>query len=131
LKSKAKANIEFLGNIDDKSLQKVYSECEALIFPQVEDFGITTLESMASGRPVIAFNQGGAIDTIKNNVNGIFFDKQTPQDLIKAIETYQKNKNKFDSNIIKKHAQSFDQEEFENKLNQFIEEKWSKWSTGN
>lgn len=127
LRNKAKANVEFLGNIDDKSLQKVYSECEALIFPQIEDFGITTLEAMASGRPVIALNQGGAVDTIIEGKTGIFFNKQTPEDLIRAIETYQKTKNKFDTHAIKKHAQTFDQEEFENKLNQFIEEKWNSW----
>jgi glycosyltransferase involved in cell wall biosynthesis len=127
LVNSAKGNIEFLGNIDDKNLQKIYSECEALIFPQVEDFGITTLEAMASGRPVIAFNQGGATDTVIEKETGIFFNKQTPESLIGAIETYQKNKDKFDPKAIKKHAQSFDQEEFENKLNKYIEEKWDKW----
>lgn len=132
LRNKAKSNVEFLGNIDDKSLQKIYSECEALIFPQVEDFGITTIEAMASGRPVIAFNQGGAVDTIIDGKTGIFFNKQTPEHLISAIETYQKTKNKFDTHFIKKHAQSFDQEEFENKLMKLIEEKWNEWqSTGN
>lgn len=127
LRRNAKANIEFLGNIDDKSLHKIYSECEALIFPQVEDFGITTLEAMASGRPVIAFNQGGAVDTVIENKTGIFFNKQTPQHLIAAIETYQKNRSKFDSHSIKKHAQTFDQEEFENTLNKYIEDKWEEW----
>jgi len=127
LKNKAKGNIEFLGNIDDKTLQKVYSECEALIFPQVEDFGITSLEAMASGRPVIAFNQGGAIDTIIDYKTGIFFNKQTPEHLIGAIENYQKNKKKFISQDIRKHAQKFDQEEFQNKLIDFIEIQWNQW----
>lgn len=127
LKSKAHSNIEFLGNIDDKNLQKIYSECEALIFPQVEDFGITPLEAMASGRPVIAFNEGGATDTIIEGETGIFFKKQTAAHLKAAIEIYQKNRHKFNSKTIRKHAEKFDEDEFKKNITNFIKEKWNQW----
>lgn len=127
LKSKAHSNIEFLGNIDDNSLRKIYSECEALIFPQVEDFGITPLEAMASGRPVIAFDEGGAKDTIIPDKTGIFFQKQTDAHLKAAIEIYQKNKHKFNPEFIRKHACKFDHTEFEKNILNFIQEKWNEW----
>ncbi len=127
LRSKANANIEFLGNLDDRSLQKIYSECEALIFPQIEDFGITPIEAMASGRPVIAFNQGGSQDTIIEGENGIFFKQQTAMHLREAIENYQKNKQQFKPETIRQHASRFDHKIFESKLLNFLEAKWENW----
>lgn len=129
LRRSAKGNIEFLGQVSDHELKKLYSECEALIFPQVEDFGITPLEAMASGRPVIALNQGGALDSIIENKTGIFFKKQTPMDLRAAIENYQKEKTKFNPELIRSHAQQFDKAEFEKKLMKYLSEKWRHWKT--
>ncbi|MDD3862047.1 MAG: glycosyltransferase, partial [Candidatus Gracilibacteria bacterium] len=62
--AKSADNIEFMGYVPDEDLKTLYSECEAFIFPQIEDFGITPLEAMASGRPVIAMGEGGSLDTI-------------------------------------------------------------------
>jgi glycosyltransferase involved in cell wall biosynthesis len=129
LKKNAKGNIEFLGYIPEKELINLYSECEALIFPQLEDFGITPLEAMASGRPVIAFKEGGAFDTIENGKTGILFKKQTSPHLIEAIEKYQKEKKSFKPEIIKKHAENFDKKEFKTKLTNYIKEKWNEKTT--
>ena len=129
LKKQANENIEFLGFVDDKELQKLYSECEALIFPQIEDFGITPLEAMASGRPVIALGKGGALDTIEENKTGIFFKKQKVKHLKDAIEKYQKNKKNFNSKEIVSHAKQFDEKEFQKKLMDYLGEKWKHWQT--
>src|SRR3990172_2447787 len=60
----ARQNIEFLGWQDDNTLKEYYSKCKALIFPGEEDFGIVPVEAMASGRPVIAYGKGGAVETV-------------------------------------------------------------------
>ncbi|MBT7736907.1 glycosyltransferase [Candidatus Peregrinibacteria bacterium] len=129
LRSKAKGNIEFLGYVDDKKLRELYSEAEALIFPQLEDFGITPLESMASGRPVIAYGKGGALDTIIDGKTGILFKEQTPMHLKAAIEKYQKTKKDFKPQELIKHAESFDKKNFEKKFLSYLKDKWEKWQT--
>lgn len=129
LRRQAKGNIEFLGYVNDRELQKLYSECEALIFPQLEDFGITPVETMASGRPVIAYKEGGALDSIIDGKTGIFFEKQTSLHLKAAIEQYQKSKKTFNSQFIRKHASQFDTAEFEKKFMKYLREKWENWNS--
>lgn len=124
LMEKAKENIEFVGYADDKLLSKLYSECEALIFPQKEDFGIIPLEAMASGRPVIAFKEGGALDTVIDEKTGIFFPKQTEASLRKGIEKYQEIKKKLHPEKIREHAQKFDEKRFREELTNLIRTKW-------
>ena len=126
LEEKAKKNIEFLGYVDDETLRKIYSESEALIFPQLEDFGITPLESMASGRPVIAFNQGGALDTVVDGETGVLFKKQNKRSLKKAVENYLAMKDKFDPVNIRAHVLKFDKKVFEKILIKYIKDKWNK-----
>ncbi|MBD3361159.1 glycosyltransferase [Candidatus Peregrinibacteria bacterium] len=127
LKKLAKENIEFLGFVPDKKLRKLYSECEAVIFPQVEDFGIIPLEAMASGRPVVALKKGGALDTVIDGETGIFFEKQTPAYLKGAIERYQKEKKKFNPEKIKNYIKEFDEKEFKKKFMNYLQEKWEHW----
>ena len=81
-------NIEFLGRVSDDQKAVYYSRAQAFINPQEEDFGITPLESMASGRPVIAYRKGGATETVKEGETGIFFDEQTPASLVAAVKSF-------------------------------------------
>lgn len=127
LRRQAKGNIEFLGYVPDSMLKKLYSECEALIFPQLEDFGITTIEAMASGRPVIAYKAGGALDTVIDGETGIFFNKQTPLHLKAAIEDYQLNKENFIPQDLRNHAEQFSQKNFEETFSKYLKEKWEHW----
>ncbi len=91
LKKLAGNNIEFLGLVSDEKLADLYSHARAFIFPQEEDFGITPLESMASGRPVIAYRGGGSTETIIEGVTGIFFDKQTEESLSDTLTAFKYN----------------------------------------
>lgn len=127
LRAQAKENIDFLGYVNDRELKTLYSEAEALLFPQLEDFGLTAVESMAAGRPVIAYGKGGSLDSVIDGKTGILFDEQTPESLKDAIEKYQRNKSDFIPLEIRKHAENFDQKVFEKRLMEFLKKKWDVW----
>lgn len=88
LKSIAKDNIKFLGFISDEEKIKYLQGARAFIFPGEEDFGIVQVESMAAGTPVIAYKKGGSTESIIPNQTGLFFDRQEPQDLIRAVQKF-------------------------------------------
>ncbi len=77
--------IEFLGNISDRMVAAVLAGCKALIIPGCEDFGLTSLEAQALGKPVIAFGYGGALETVIRQKTGVFFENQNVDSLIKAM----------------------------------------------
>ncbi|KKT28797.1 MAG: Glycosyl transferase group 1 [Candidatus Yanofskybacteria bacterium GW2011_GWA1_44_21] len=114
LKKTANANIVFLGMVSDDELARLYSQAQALVFPQEEDFGIVPLEAMASGRPVIAYRGGGATETILENKTGIFFDVQNSDSLIEAIEKFRNFK--FNFEFCRAQAEKFDTEIFKKKI---------------
>ena len=114
-------NIEFLGLISDQRLPEYYTNAKALIFPQEEDFGIVALESMACGRPVIAYKAGGALETIINGKTGIFFDEQNPESLSRALSDF-KDKS-FNPQEIRQHATNWDKKIFKDKIIDFIKSK--------
>jgi len=124
LKRMAGPNIEFLGFMKENDLPTLYSECEALVFPQLEDFGIAPLEAMASGRPVIAFGEGGALETVIEGKTGIFFKKQDDMHLKAAIEKYLETRKSFNPEEIREHAKSFDEDSFEKNLTRYVQTKW-------
>ncbi len=122
----AQSNIFFLGNVSDEKLLELYAGCKALIFPQEEDYGLVPLEAQASGRPVIAFSAGGALETIVDGQTGIFFREQTPDALINAID--QAEKMHFDPIYIRQHAAQFDEKVFCENITSFIKRKWYEFS---
>jgi glycosyltransferase involved in cell wall biosynthesis len=118
-------NIEFLGRVSDEEKAKLYSECRAFINPQLEDFGITPVESMASGRPVIALRSGGSLESIIEGKTGLLFDNETPEDIIKAIEKF--NTMNWNSRDIREHAKKFSEERFKKEIREFIDEEYKKF----
>lgn len=133
LKSKAakhltgEKNIIFLGHVSDADLPTIYANAKALIFPQVEDFGITPLESMASGRPVIAYKAGGVLETVKDGITGIFFKEQTSEGIIEAVHEFEKNYKDFSPERIREHAKKFSLPSFKSKLLEYIEDTWRQY----
>lgn len=127
LEKMAHQNINFLGKVSDEKLAENYSKCKALIFPSAEDFGIAPLEAQASGRPVIAYAAGGALETVVDGVTGIFFKEQTVESLIEAVKRFEEIKNIFNSKRIRENALRFDKEIFKKKIKSFIEEKYEKF----
>jgi len=84
LRDLAGPTVEMLGRLEDEALRDVYQRARALIFPQVEDFGIIPVEAQACGCPVIAYAAGGVLETVTDQT-GIFFDTQTPEAIIEAV----------------------------------------------
>ncbi len=124
LKKIANSNIEFLERVSDKELPHYYAQCQAFIFPQEEDFGIVAIEAMASGRPLIAFKGGDIVEHLENNKTGIFFEKQTPESIIKAVKKSQKIN--FNSAYIHSQALKFDKKIFQRKIKKYIEKEFEK-----
>lgn len=114
------SNIEFLGRVTEEEKARLFSEAQAFINPQEEDFGITVVESMASGRPVIAYRKGGATETVIEGKTGLFFNEQTDEALLEAVRDFRNED--FDPTEIREHAIKFSVENFQHKIRKFIEE---------
>ncbi|MCU0680017.1 MAG: glycosyltransferase [Planctomycetes bacterium] len=115
------SNIEFLGWISEDEKARLLSECLAFINPQEEDFGITPVEAMACGRPVIAYNKGGATETVVSGVSGLLFDDQSAEGVEKIISSF--NKNDFNSQKIREWSLNFSVTKFKDSIKNFIAEK--------
>jgi glycosyltransferase involved in cell wall biosynthesis len=137
LERSAGPNIEFLGWVDDAVLAALYASCQALIFPGEEDFGIVPLEAQACGRPVIAYEKGGVLETViplEANAEsgapptGVFFSEQTPADLIQAVELFQRMRGRFNPEKIRHHAAQFSAQRFRDQIHEYIQarlmERW-------
>lgn len=105
LRRQAGPSITFLGWQTDDEILAHYRRCRMLIFPGEEDFGIVPLEAQACGKPVVAFNRGGALETIVPGVSGVLFDEQTPAALQQAID--QCAARDWDPVVIRKNAERF------------------------
>jgi glycosyltransferase involved in cell wall biosynthesis len=111
--------VTILGSQRFDVLQHHYARCRALIFPGEEDFGMVPVEAMASGRPVVAFKQGGATETVVEGVSGVFFAEQTVEAIIDAVKRLAEIN--LDPQNIADHAQQFGREQFLKKMRAHIE----------
>jgi len=121
LKKMARPNVEFLGRVSDADLPALFANAKAFINPQEEDFGITPVESMAAGRPVIAFKKGGATETVIDGVTGELFEEQSWEELADHLIRF--DDKKFDPVAIKAHAEKFGQERFVREMRGIVEGK--------
>ncbi len=78
--------VSFAGRVSDEELRRLYRSASVFLYPQVEDFGITSVEAQSCGLPVVALRAGGALDTVVDGRTGAFFDRQTPEALAEAAQ---------------------------------------------
>lgn len=124
LRKIAGPNVEIVGPLPPRDPRKAiyFAKSKAFVFPQEEDFGIVALEAMISGKPVIAYRAGGALEAVTEDLTGIFFNHQTVNSLVKAVEKFEEKSKKgvFDPIKIHNFALSFRKEAFEEKIRKFI-----------
>jgi glycosyltransferase involved in cell wall biosynthesis len=119
LTQKAKGKVEFLGQVSDKELSKLYSEAKAfLALAYDEDFGITPVEAQNFGTPVIAFNGGGYKETVIDGKTGILFNDYSTDGLINAIQRFEKTK--IDPKDCRENAKRFSKDRFEHEIKEFV-----------
>lgn len=119
LKEIAGPTIEFTGRVSNEELVELYSGCIAFLFPPLEDAGITPLEAMASGRPVIAYGHGGALESVVAGQTGEFFTEQTAESLTTVMKNF--DHTKYDPAIIRAHAEQFSIEQFKKKIVEIVD----------
>ncbi len=119
-------NIEFLGRVSDEEKSILYSKCIAFINPQIEDFGITPVEAMASGRPVIAQKKGGSLESVVENETGILFNKESAEDINLAIQKLEKMQ--INPEKIRKHARKFSKENFKKQFLEYLDTEYKKFT---
>ncbi len=122
VQEKAGKNVELLGYQEDHVVRDLLARAKGFVFAAEEDFGIAPVEAQAAGSPVIAYGRGGVLETVIEGKTGVFFQEQTIQSLIGAIERFEQME--FDPLFIKTHAEQFGKERFCKSFQAFVEKKW-------
>lgn len=124
----SRGNIEFLGNVTEAQKSSLFANATAFIHPQIEDLGLTPIESMVSGTPVIAYGAGGVTETVIPGVTGVFFKEQTWEALLDALLNFEPAL--FDAQTLYEHALKFNKQNFQNNLKKFVEESFEEHKRG-
>jgi glycosyltransferase involved in cell wall biosynthesis len=140
LRKLAGPTISFLGFQSDEVVRSHYRRCRALLFPGEEDIGLTPIEAQASGRPVIAYARGGALESVLGVFpgevadsaarTGVFFEQQSVDSLVPAIRAFESMEHRFSPRFIRTHAQEFDATHFKRNFSEFVTAKWREFSSG-
>ena len=112
----------------DEDLPGLMAGCKAFLFPGLEDFGITPVQAQASGRPVIAFAGGGALDTVIPGRTGELFAEQAIESLVDVLRHF--DADKYDSDVLQSDARQYDTSVFRHELGQFVTDSWNLHRTG-
>lgn len=123
IRAKATKNVELVGRLPDAQVTDYMQRARAFLFAAEEDFGITVVEAQAAGVPVIAFGQGGALETVVAGKTGIFFKEQTAHSLCDAVAQFERWEEHFDPHRIRAHAEAFSADRFKEQFRAFVTQK--------
>ena len=123
IKNMATSNVEMLGYKNDIELKALMQKAKAFVFAAEEDFGITVVEAMACGTPVIALNKGGTTETVIDSKTGVLFDTQNAESIKNAMLTFESMKNIFNPQEISDHTKQFGREIFESNIKEYVRDK--------
>ena len=119
LRRLASNGIEFCGRVSQDALRELYARSRALIMPGEEDFGITPVEALASGKPVVALRRGGALESVDER-SGEFYDEPVPEHLLAAVERFERREREFDTAYLQARARMFSPERFDSAMRRFL-----------
>jgi len=108
----ARPNVRLVGRQPFEVIRQQLQSCRALVFPGIEDFGIVPVEAMAAGAPVIAYARGGARETVRDGITGVWFDEQSVDALKAAVGRIESGALQFDAQVLHQHALAFDRARF-------------------
>ncbi len=122
LERMAGPTIQFVGRVEGARKAQLFAHCAAFILPAIEDFGITPLEAMASGRPVVAVGAGGALDTVVPGITGELFSDQTVESLTTTLQRF--DPDAYNPDTIRRHAMSFSSDQFRKRIAETVDAAW-------
>ena len=130
IKSKASKNIELLGFADDKTMADLMGQAKAFVFAAEEDFGITPVEAQACGTPVICFGRGGALETVREGISGLYFMEQNIRELLATVDKFEQSYDKFEPIKIRENSLKFSRTRFESEIKSYVEKKYEEFKEG-
>ncbi|MGH2582059.1 MAG: glycosyltransferase [Anaerolineales bacterium] len=128
IKKLAAKNIQILPFQSPETLAALMAEARAFVYTAEEDFGIAAVEAQAAGCPVIAYGRGGLTETVIDGETGLFFQRQTSDDIVAAVKRFEALEKSFDSGAIRKNAERFSADIFRKKFSDFVTDCWEEFT---
>ena len=128
LRAMAGPTVEFRGRVSDDEMRAAYAGARAFLFPGIEDYGLTPVEAMAAGVPVLAYGEGGALETVSDGETGLFFHEQNADGLAACIERFEREGVSFTRQQIHEYSKQFSEESFVEQFKSFVNQVLEKGS---